>query len=68
MKWNEKTKAFFAEELAKLIRGYVERTVYPVAEKQTATVEVLNALRGRVDELEARLAEIEAKPTLRRIA
>lgn len=67
MKWNEKTRAFFTEELAKLIRGYVERTVYPIATKQDATTEVITALRGRVDELEARLAEIES-PKVRRIA
>ncbi len=68
MKWNSKTRAFFAEGLAQVVRDFVGRTVYPVATKLDATTEVLNALRERVDSLEARLAEIEQKPTLRRIA
>lgn len=68
MKWNEKTRAFFAEEFAKIVRGYVERSTFAIAERQTATSEVVGALARRIDELETRLAEIEARPTLRRIA
>ena len=67
MKWSEETRKFFGESLAALVRDFVGRTVYPVATKLDATTEVLNALRERVDSLEARLAEIES-PKVRRIA
>lgn len=68
MKWSEETRKFFGESLAALVRDYVAKTNYPHVTKLDATVEVVNALRERVDSLEARLAEIEQKPTLRRIA
>lgn len=65
--WSQKTREFFATELAALVHRHVEKTIYPVAARQDAMGDVIRDLRARVDELEARLAEIES-PKVRRIA
>ena len=62
MKWNAATKAFFAEELAKVVKTYVERTITPLEQR-------VSALEGENAMLHAKVAELEEqRPTLRRIA
>ncbi len=66
--WSQKTKEFFATELATLVHRHVEKTIYPVAARQDAMADVIRDLRAQVDELEAKLDALEQRTTLRRIA
>lgn len=62
MKWTAATKAFFAEELAKVVKTYVERTITPLEQR-------ISALEGELAMARAKIAELEQqKPALRRIA
>lgn len=61
MKWNEKTKAFFAEELAKVVKTYVERTITPLEQR-------ISALEGELAMARAKIAELEETRGLRRVA
>ena len=65
---NAETMKHLADGLARLVRQHVSERLGPFQSKQDALVTVVNDLRAQVAALEAKLAEVETRTNIRRVA